>query len=160
MAKTCGLAHRSTSSPGAPGMRLTFLWVAKKSKQKKPPRTPSPDDRVPSLSGSFNPAGSRARQTARLKSRRSVTANGAPDRPWNSQRLFLSPCDAAGAATANADTGQRVERSEWRRPGASCCCGGNPPLSGGQGARARFFAYFIYAPKESRASCGGATPRS
>ena len=42
------------------------------------------DDRVPSLSGSFDAAGSRARQAARLKFRRAVTAHGAPQGPWNS----------------------------------------------------------------------------
>jgi len=65
-----------------------------------------------------------------------------------------SPCDAAGAATANAERGHRVERSEWRRPGGSRCCAGYPPLCGGQGARARFFAYFLYASKESKARAG------
>jgi len=34
----------------------TFLWWQRKVCKRKPPRTPSPDDRVPSLARSFNPA--------------------------------------------------------------------------------------------------------
>jgi len=56
-----------------------------------------------------------------------------------------SPCDAAVAAAVHAESGRRVKRSAWRRPGGSRGCGGTPPVFIGQAGRAPLSAYSFWA---------------